>query len=64
MTNLLSDAQELIELSLQSDTDKNEYAQKARLWLEKAKTTLHDGDHGSNTCDTCGFDLTCPSCKS
>lgn len=62
MASLLNEAQELIELSLKDDTDKKEYDHKARLWIEKAKATLHSGDDADNTCSSCGFDLSCPSC--
>ena len=62
MSNLLTEAQELIELSMQEDTDKDAYNHKARLWMEKAKATLHTQDSGGNTCSGCGFDLSCPSC--
>jgi hypothetical protein len=62
MASLLDEAQELIELSLQSDTDKKDYDHKARLWIEKAKATLPTHDHGSGSCASCGFDLACPSC--
>jgi hypothetical protein len=66
MSSLLEEAQELIEMSLDIEEQDTEYVRKARVWLEKAKTTYeenacHEHDEGT-TCSTCGFDLSCPAC--
>lgn len=66
MSNLIEEAQELIEMSLSTEGQDTEYQRKARVWLEKAKSTneaqaCHDHDTGT-ACSTCGFDLSCPAC--
>ena len=38
MSNLLEEAQELIEMSLDIAGQDSEYKRKARVWLEKAKS--------------------------
>ena len=65
MSNLIDEARDIIELSLDPDFDKNEYSQKASQWLEKtatAKRVHEESTHKRGTCAICGFDLTCPSC--
>ena len=64
--SLLDEAKELIEMSLDTETEKNEYARKAKVWLEKTTQAqkAHQGHHHEEgtSCSLCGFDLTCPSC--
>ena len=65
MANLLEEAKDIIELSLKSDINKNEYTQRATQWLEKtagARLTHEESAHEKGTCEICGFDLMCPSC--
>ena len=64
--SLLEEARELVEMSLKADVEQDEYARKARVWLEKtaeAQKSHADHDHGDGaSCSLCGFDLACPSC--
>lgn len=66
MTNLLEEARLLIEASLNTEERDAEYQRKARVWLEKVKSTYeaqacHEHEPGT-ICATCGFDLACPAC--
>ena len=66
MNTLIDEAKEIIEMSLNAQTGKDEYSRKARAWLEKAKSgpqprEAHHHETGMS-CATCGNDLICPSC--
>lgn len=66
MSSLLEEAKELIEMSLNMDANDAEYGRRARVWLEKIRSTYeahacHEHTEGA-TCSTCGFDLSCPAC--
>ena len=66
MANLMEEAQALIETSLNIEGRDDEYQRKARVWLEKAKSTYetqacHEHETGTS-CAKCGFDLACPAC--
>ena len=66
MNSLMDEAKEIIEMSLSTQTGKEEYSRKAHEWLEKVKAGPQSG--GGNhlekgmSCATCGNDLVCPSC--
>ena len=66
MSSLLNEAKDLIEMSLNTDGRDEDYNRQARLWLEKAKSTIDAPachEHGEGTaCASCGFDLSCPAC--
>ena len=67
MSNLINDAKEIIEKSLESDADKSEYSLRANDWLKRfeAAEKTHQEDHGNKSeasCSICGFDLICPTC--
>ena len=64
MKSILEEAKELIEMSLQSEVNKDQYTQKASQWLERvsARQAHIDTAHEGNTCEVCGFDLVCPNC--
>ena len=67
MDSLITEAKEIIELSLESDADTSDYSSKATDWLKRfeAVQKTHQKEHGQESeasCSICGFDLTCPSC--
>ena len=66
MVSLIDEAQEIIEMSLNSQIDNEAYSLKANDWLKKVKAqetseTSHIYDR-ETSCSLCGNDLVCPSC--
>jgi hypothetical protein len=61
MANLLEEARDLIEMSLNPESDKESYAQRASQWLEKTAAARQAHEESPHD-EVCGFDLTCPNC--
>jgi len=63
MSELINKAREIIQMSLESDADKDEYSLKASDWLKRFEALQKEHTHDSETsCSICGFDLACPNC--
>ena len=66
MANLIDEAREIIEMSLNAQIENDAYALKAKDWLKKAEAAQRGGashsHHGETSCAMCGGDLICPSC--
>ncbi|MFH1489000.1 MAG: hypothetical protein ABII06_08860 [Pseudomonadota bacterium] len=66
MKSLIDEAKEIIEMSLDAQTGKDEYSRKARGWLQKFEAGRQPGGAHHHekgmSCAACGNDLVCPSC--
>ena len=64
MSELINEAKEIIQMSLQSDADRDDYSLKANDWLKRFEALQKEHAHDSETsCSVCGLDLVCPSCS-
>ena len=66
MKSLIDEAKDIIEMSLNAQTDNEAYSLKANDWLKRAKakevSEASDNYESEASCALCGNDLICPSC--